>query len=469
MAFGALLAVLIAQSFGKSTQTDAFFAAYGVYTVGLVFSGTFRLTAVSRLVQADGPEVSTQLLVAVALLALVAAVPMVVLAGPVAHALVANDPDGVAGTALRVLWVALAGQLGAAMLATMLTVRGAFTALGIVTLLMGFVTIGTFFVVRGPAGIQAASVGLAAGAVWLSGSSWLVLRHTGWRAARPSSVLLRGTLWETRRLGYASLTFIGTNLAYVVSLAIVTRHGEGEGTLYSYAYVLAGMLVAITANVSAMVRSPSLVASPDRTRETAAVGVWSLRFTVVVGVPALGLALIAGPPLIGAALGSGFSHDDIRAILVMLPCFIGWVLASASGIFAIVELLARDDLRRLGWLALAQVVGAGVLGVVGGVVAGGPGVAVALSVVALAVAFTQMEWAFGERSGAAGLRMLRDLSRGAVVFVVSFGPPALLLWLGGTSYADYAVATLLAIILVVPVSLRLWPQEAGSIVGLLRR
>lgn len=469
MGFGALLALIIAQSFGKSAKTDAFFAAYGLYSVGQVFGSTFRLTAVSPLVRATGPQVATRLLGAVALLCLGVALPMIVLAGPVGHLLVDQDPTGVAATSLRILWVALAGQLIGAMLATLLTVRGSFTALGLITLVTGLVTTATFLLTRHALGIDAAPVGLAAGGLWISGASLAVLWRSGWRPSALTPDLLRGTLGEARRLGYASTTFIGTNLAYVVTLAIVARIGPGEATLYSYAFVLTVVLVSLTANVSAMVRSPSLVASEHRTSETEAVGRWSLRMTIAVGGPALGFAVLLGPPLIGSALGSGFSDRDVRSILVLLPCLGGWALASAAGIFAVVELLAREELRRLAVLAVAQLVGVLLLGIAGSAIAGMAGVAVALSVVALAVTFTQQRWAFGERIVASARRFGWDAAKEAGVLVCSFGPSALMLWLLDASAVGYVLAAGLAIVLVIPLSARLWPSEVGSLSTVFRR
>jgi len=469
MGFGAILALVIAQSFGKSSRTDAFFAAYGLYSVGLVFSGTFRLTAVSPLVRATGPDMATRLLGAVALLVLACALPMVLLASPVGALLAASDPTGVAATSLRILWIALAGQLLGAMLATILTVRGSFTALGLITLLSGLVMCGVFVVARGTLGIDAAAVGIAAGGLWISGVSVAVLYRSGWRPAQIDGSLLRGTMGETRRLAYTSLTFVGISLSYVVSLALVARQGEGEATLYSYAYVLAAILVALTANVSAMIRSPSLVASESRTAETAAVGAWSLRMTIVIGGPALGLAALVGPPMIGVALGSGFTTKDVTSILVALVCFVGWTLASASGIFAIVELLAREDLRRLGLLAAAQVGAVAALGALAGAIAGMPGIAAALSIVAAAVTLTQLHWAFGERIGAAMRRVGADLGREAVVIVLGFGPPTLLLWALDASTVGYAAAGVLAVLLVVPLSVKTWPAEIGALLCVLRR
>ena len=91
MLFGGILGVLIARRFGKNEDTDAFFAAYGVYSVALTFGGTFRLTAVPRLVGDDDGRRSARMLSAVSLMALALAIPMVLLADPFS-ALIVEDP-----------------------------------------------------------------------------------------------------------------------------------------------------------------------------------------------------------------------------------------------------------------------------------------------------------------------------------------------------------------------------------------
>jgi hypothetical protein len=469
MAFGGLLALLVAQSFGKSTETDAFFAAYGLYSVGLVFAQTFRLTAVSRVVHEYGRQTDTTLLGAVALMTLLAAVPMVILAGPVADALVASDPTDAGPTALRILWLALAGQLMAAMLATVLAVRGAFTAIGLATLVTGLVSIIVFVAFRGPLGIQAAAVALAAGAAWLASASLTVLWHSGWRAAPPSARLARAMAREAGRLMFASATFIGTNMAYVVSLAWAARQGHGEATLFSYAYVLAAMLVAITANVPAMVRSPSLVASIDRTEGAVAVGETSFRFTVVLGGAGLALVLLIGPPLMRIALGSGYSEHDVWSIVITAACLAGWVLGSAAGMFAVVELLARGQVRALAALACAQVAGVAALGWAGGVVAGISGIAVGLSLSSVLVAGAQLALAFGDRWSSTAARMARDCVREAGALVPACVPSAAVLVAADGSTLAVLLAGLCAVLLL-PVATRLaWPAESRVLAGVVRR
>ena len=468
MLLGGVLALLVAQLFGKDARTDAFFAAYGVYAVGLMFSQTFRLTAVARLVGAGGSEAITRLLGAVALITLAAAVPMVVLAGPLGTVLVDARAD-VAASALRILWIALAGQLLAAMLATVLVVRGAFTIIGVATLLAGFISIGLFVALEGPLGIDAAATGLAASALWLSAAFAVRLLRTGWRPAAPDGRALRAICSEAGRLGFASAIFVAMNLMFVICMALAARLGEGEATLFSYGYVLAVMLVGVTVNVSGAVRSPSVIAGREQASDVAAVGVWCFRFTVALCGPVLAMAMLVGGPLIGFALGSSFSDADSDAILLTLLCLVGWILASAAAMFAIVELLARGALRRLALLGAAQVAALLALAYAGSRVAGIEGLAIALSVASLGAAAVLMRWAFADGWRSSAAEMARAAGREVVVVAVAFGPPALLLLALPESTAATAGAAALAALLVAIASHRAWPRESRAVADLLRR
>lgn len=469
MVLGGVLALLVAQLFGKNADTDAFFAAYGVYAVGLTFAQTFRLTAISRLVHSDDPEPVTRLLGAVALIAAGLALPMVALAEPVGRLLVAHDPNGIAPTALRLLWIALAGQLTAAMLAAVLAVEGAFAAIGVVSLLAGFVSVGTFVAVEGATGVPGAAVGLAVSAVAMAAAYAGVLLRRGWRPARPTGARVRAMVAEAGYLAFSSATFVGANLSYVVCVAFATRQGNGQATLFAYAFVIAAVLVGLTANVSAMVRSPAVVASADSAAAAAEVGVRSFRFTLVLIGPVVAMALLVGQPLIRVALGSGFSAGDADTILVTLACSLGWVLGSAAGIFAVVELLARRELRRLALLAAAQVLATAGLAAAGGALAGIAGIAFGMSLAQLGAAAVQLRWAFGAAWSDAALRMARATGRELTAVAAAFAAPAALLLLLGSGAATAVAAALLAGVLVAIASRLAWPDETRTLLRLVPR
>jgi len=469
MLLGGVLALLVAQLFGKNAETDAFFAAYGCYAVGLTFAQTFRLTAVSRLVHSESDETITRLVAAVALIATGLGLPMVALAHPVGHLLVPADPTGVAATTLRILWIALAGQLMAAMLAAVLAVEGGFVAIGTVSLLAGFVSVGTFLAVEGALGVAAAAVGLAVSSASMAAAYAAVLRRLGRRLVRLSWAVGRRAVADAGYLTFGSATFIGTNLSYVVCVAFATRQGSGEATLFAYAFVIAVMLVGLTANVSAMVRSPGVVASADSAAAAAQVGVDSFRFALVLIGPAIAMILLIGGPVIGVVLGPSFDTADVHAIQLTLVCSLGWVLGSAASIFAIVELLARGALRRLGLLAAAQVLATAVLAAAGKALAGIEGIALAMSLAQLGAAVVQLRWAFGSAWTKAALRMVQATGRELATIVAAFALPTALVLLAGQGAAVTVAAALLAATLVVPASRVAWPHEMRALLRLVPR
>lgn len=469
MVLGAVLALLVAQRFGKTGETDAFFAAYAFYGVGITLVPAFRLTAIAPLVADRTNAAGTRMLGAVAVITLVMAIPMVVFAGTVGTALVESDPTGIAADTLRILWLTLAGQMFAAMLAALLAVRGAFVVIGVASLLAGVVSVSAFLLVAPALGILAAAVGLAASAGWLTACSLVAVLRTGWRPAHIDLAAVHGMFAEAGRLAYASATFFGATLLYLLSIAIAARLGEGEATLFAYAFMIANMLVGVTSNVTAMVRSPALLESDERSADVAAAGVWSFRFTVVLVGPVLAMTVLVGGPLIGFALGSGYDDADVNNILVTVAVLSGWILASAAAIFAVVELLARGELRRLLALTVAQVVALTLMALAGAAWIGIEGIAAASSIALTATAVVLLAWAFGESWRGLVGEMARATGRELVVLASSFGPAAaLLLTLGATTGTRLAAAALAAV-LVAAASYFAWPREAAAVLALVHR
>ena len=467
MLFGGLLALLIAQLFGKTIETDAFFAAYGLYSLGITFTQSFRLTAVSRLVASDDSDTITRMLGAVLVLALALALPMVAFADALGDLLVDSDPTGVAADSLRILWAALVGQLLAAMLATVLAVRGRFKAIGVSTLLVGLISVGTFVVAEPGLGIQAAPVGLAVGGIWLTVVLGGIVARSGWRPRVPGAAAIRAMLAEAGRLAFASLFFLGASLVYVIGIGLAARQGPGEATLFAYAYVLAVILVGLTANVSGMVHSPAVVASASRTADAAEVGLSSFRFTVVLVGPVLALAFLVGKPIIGFVLGSDFAGSSASTMLVTLACLVGWILGTAAGLFAVIELLARGELIRLALLAGVQVVAVAALAVAGAELAGIEGIATAISLVTLAAAWVLLRWAFGRDGLRVAAEMTRAAGRQLLALGVAVAPAAAIVVAFGDSAPAMVGAALLALALITVASAKVWPRETRALRQLL--
>src|SRR4051794_17608084 len=129
----AALAILV--TFGKGADTDAVFAAYGVYGILVVMCQTLRLTVVARIVESPSPHAAFDRFLGAGLSLLVVAGVVQVLFGDALARLLTGDLGAhavsVARWTLAILWVAVVGQFIAALGAALLGVRGEFKYVGL--------------------------------------------------------------------------------------------------------------------------------------------------------------------------------------------------------------------------------------------------------------------------------------------------------------------------------------------------
>jgi O-antigen/teichoic acid export membrane protein len=466
MVFGGLLAVLIARSFGKTRETDAFFAAYAVYALGQVFASSLRLSVIPELVDDPDRVKVGRTLVAATIVAGILAAPLVVMAGPVADLLVGQDPGGVATFALRALWFAMAAQIVTSVLLAALSVERSYGAIAFVTGSAGIVSTGLFLVLERSLGVDAASVALAAAGSYMAIvafvftrrrgiSSRLTRADDGWHPVREAGLLL-----------WSSAAFFGPALAYLFAIAIAARQNQGDATVLSYAYVLASVLVAVTSYVLASLRSPHITANEERVLAALDATRIAVRVTVAFVTPLVFGLCVLGSPLLHLVLGSGFSDDDVRGILATLVALSGWMLATALGIFPTVELLARPARGTLAVLAGILTITTTALAMAGYAVAGTVGIASALSLAALLVAGFQVAAAFPGSARALLAEVLGWCGREAVIVAAAL-TPLLIAAAANASSNLVRFAALSAVGIMVALSAVSWPDERRLVLGVL--
>jgi peptidoglycan biosynthesis protein MviN/MurJ (putative lipid II flippase) len=469
MALGGVLALLIAHFFGRSARTDAFFAAYGLYSVALVFSQAFRLTALPRLVEDRDDLVSNRLLAGVAVVIVLAAVPMVLLAGSFAELLADGDPTGEATDSLRALWPALGGQLLIGLLAALLLVRGRFGVIGLGYVASGLTSIAVFLALEGALALQAVSVALGVSSISLAVLFFVALARAGWRL-RPQAYRRVGEATvEAGRLMVASASFAAANIGYVICVAVASRAGEGEATLYAYAYFSAALLVATTAVSAAMVRAPQILAGAEAAGEAARSTVSTYRFTVILIAPVLALALVVGRPVLGFLLGADFEGEDAQRLVITLVCLVGWVLGSAAGLYAVVHLLANGRAPALAAIAVAQTVLLVGLAIAGNELAGIEGIAIGQSLSLLLGTVAQLRLAFPREWNEVLLELGGATARGAAMIAVAAGPGLLLYEAAGPGTGETLIAAVVCCALVLGAALAAFPRELRAMGSMLRR
>jgi peptidoglycan biosynthesis protein MviN/MurJ (putative lipid II flippase) len=457
MLSGVLLAVLVVRKFGQTPTTDGLFAAYAVYTLLLVFAQTLRTSIVPRL--GEGDELLPALerhAGAVLLVAALSALPLLLLAGPLAEALtgsLAAEATDAAETALRILWIAAAAQLVAGLASAALAVRGRVVLPGAAYLTGGLVACAFLLVFSDSLGGEALPWGLALGSAISAAIVSIRLATLGdrirVRRIRTNRAAARAA-W-TMLLG-AVASLIG-QAGYAVSLAYAARIGEGAVTLYSYAFFASMLVMGATAIPAGMVLVAPLSQTWERRTELLErplIEVTRTGLTLVAPLPAL--AIVAGPDVVQAVLGDAISRGDAETIVYVTLALCGVVVGSLLGTVPMIAAFAAHRYRGVAIAALSALA-----------------VQVVLSLIAVA---TDELVVLGVMTSIAGLEFLA-----AVVYVVYGREAGSVLARMGIEVARVLVATVLAFAPAViaagagagiGVGLVLWVAGCALLAGILR-
>lgn len=427
MVMGGVMALLITQYFGKGAGTDAFFTAYGFYVIAIAFAQTLRLTALPRLMGDVTGEQEGRLLAATGAMALLAAVPMLIFAGPLGGLIAAGDPTGVAAETLRLLWPALACHLIAGVLVPMLTLRSIYTPVGLALMLASGVSVVAFVLLQPELGIKAVPTSLGLSAALLVVSLALTLHGDGWRPRFDAFADVGRMARDCADLTVASASFLIVNVGYLICLAVANHGEQGEATIYAYAFFAAAFLVATTAIPSALVRAPGLLDESGGRGVTANDVVGDFRVALMLVIPAFGLAALIAQPAVDLVAGEFFGSDDATKLTFTLMALAPWVLASIAGVLVVIDLLNRGRAKTLAWIALAQAVALVPLAIIGRELLGIAGIALAQALTMSVATGVQLRSAFGDARPSAARRLSALALEGFTIALVAFGPAAALI------------------------------------------
>ena len=439
----AVLGVILARKFGHGVKTDGFFAAYGVYLALVLVAGSLRVLVLPRFVNARsedrlGAEVGTW---AAALALPLAAVTVLAIAWPhgIASALTSN-PDAQDQAAQLLPWIVpsavmqIYGGLVASALAALDDYQWAafgfaFGSVAGVVLTLALVDHGVVSFGWGLALNGLLSLGIPLAPLLARGAVGRPDRRFGGRLLE----LCEGV----------ALPFALQGL-YLVGYRFASGLGPGRATTFSYAYLIASFLVAITASSVALVTTVPFAregSSPPRVaRHVVAISWLSLAFVAAAaGVFALVSEEVVRR-ILGSSYGGGTGTELGRLVLYLAP----WMVVSVAVTVTYPLVFVRGRARWLPPIAGAALLAQVLLAWLGRGAFGLGGVAAALAVTtALALGALLM------RLGALG-RVVRGLAVAAAVCggvgALAFGLPKLLVG----PYAA-AVAGLLAYAVVLAV------------------
>jgi hypothetical protein len=433
--FAAVVGVVIAHEFGRTEETDGFFAAYGVYIVVVLASQAIRVAVLPSLARAREERRLAGAVAGFGTALVVVSLPLLFVgvggAGAIADLLTGSGSAAarnVCADALRWLVPAAIAHLFAGLAASGLAALDdyATAALGYA---LGSTAALTMILTRvDDDGLAALWWGVALnGAISLAvpvvGLAWRALRaRMPAGAVRPTGSPLRS------RLGIfatAAALPIALQLLYVICLPFAGHVEPGAVTSFGYAYLAAASLVSITAF------SIGLVSSVPLTRIGLGEGAVARHVTssawvalTLIGA-AVGAFAVAGGAILeqvlGGAYGGDVGEEVSRLIVVLSP----WMVVSVGVNVSFPLAFVAERLRALpviGAVALAAQV---VLAWIGAELFELDGLAVALAL-STGVVFVALLRVLGALD--AGLRgVARAAAVVAALTAVAFLPGGLLL------------------------------------------
>lgn len=361
--FAAIVGVLIAREFGRTDETDGFFAAYGVFIVVTLAAQSIRIAVLPALARAREERRLAGTVAGFATALTVVAVPLLVLgevaAEPIADLLTGSgsqEAQDACAEALRWMIPAAVAHLYAGLAASGLAALDNYA-----TAALGYAAgsaAGLALIVNqvDEQGIVAVSWGMA-----LNGAIALLVPTVGlaWRAAharmpagavRPAGAPIASRL---RVFAIAAALPIALQLLYVVCLPFAGTLGPGAVTSFGYAYLAAASMVTVTAF------SIGLVSSVPLTRiglGEGAVGRHVTAASWIALVPigaAVGAFAVAGGPIVEQVLGGAYGGDVgdevSRLVLVLTP----WMVVSVGVNVTFPLAFVADRLRALPWIGAA--------------------------------------------------------------------------------------------------------------------
>ncbi len=364
--FAAVIGVVIAREFGRTDETDGFFAAYGVFVVIITASQAIRVAVLPPLARAreEGRLAGTTAGFATALAVIGTPLVLVALfaADPLAAVLTGGGTEAAQDACAEALaWIVPASvcHLFVGLCASALAALDDYAtpALGYAVASAAGLTL---IVARvDEDGIAAVSWGMAlSAAVALA----IPLAMLAWRAGRtsmPASAARPTGSPLHRRLGLfvaAAAIPLALQLAYVVSLPFAGRLGSGAVTSFGYAYLAATTLVGVTAFSIGLVSSvPLSRIGLDREATTRHVvaAVWVA--LAIIGA-AVGVLAFAGADLVEAVLGDAYGDDVGEEVAGLIVLFSAWMVVAVGVNVTFPLTFVARRFRALPWIGLAALV-----------------------------------------------------------------------------------------------------------------
>jgi hypothetical protein len=359
----ALAGVVIGREFGRTDETDGFFAAYGVFIVLSLAAQAVRIAVLPALTRARGERRLAGEIAGFALALGVVALPLVLVAElaahPIANLLTGGGPEvaqNTAADALRWMVPAACAHLFAGLAASGLAAMDDY-----VTAAFGYAAGSLVGLALILARIEPDGIIAGAWAMALNGTAALAVPLTGLTVralrTRMPAVAVRptGPPLQSRLTGFAAAAAlpIALQMLYVVCVPFAGRIDIGSVTSFGYAYLAAASLVTITAFSLGLVTAVPVARAGLEPAAAARHLVSASWIALALIGAAAGVFAVAGAGLVEAVLGNAYGGDVGQEVGRVVAVLSPWMVASVGVNVAFPLLFVVGRLRRLPWIGAA--------------------------------------------------------------------------------------------------------------------
>jgi peptidoglycan biosynthesis protein MviN/MurJ (putative lipid II flippase) len=437
-------ALLYLSEFGVTERTDAFFAAFALYTVFGIFTQAIRVTSVPLLV---GPRRMSRrdFGLALALIALPAAIACGPLAGPLAQGLAPGVDEAARSLTqdgVRILGGAMILQLAAAGIATVLGTWDRFDHIAggyIVGAMAGLVT---YLVLVGTAEELTLAWSMLAMAVVTCGWMAVGLRRPAEPDLEEGRASARRLLAEAGGVLARTLVYFVINGLYLITLAWMSAQDAGDASVLSYAYLYVSYLVAGTSVSVGISRVPEMTrgAQSDWREVVADTVPHGFRYAMLVAAPAVAALVAAGATLIGELFPDSLPPGDVATLRGFAALLAPWLVAALLVNFLLPALFALRRAGLVNWLALPLIALHVAATFVGERLFGVEGIVGAMWVAPTAYAVVLLAVAPGARTAQTTRALIRDAGGFLLLAAGAFGTGAAVSLLAPAGVARALVA-----------------------------
>jgi peptidoglycan biosynthesis protein MviN/MurJ (putative lipid II flippase) len=332
---GAVQGLLIIRFFGKTSETDAFFIAFTIYSVFVLFFSTFRLTLISKISENGNEAIEISFMriqSSLRMFILFLAGALILSSGLLAY-LAGYKLDPATRTSAKWMLMAfipaifLQGEawLLAAFWNTLerLEITAIASSAGSLNGLIFFIALSK------PMGIKSVIVGAL-----INSTTFLLIQLYYYLKSKYRLQIFSRRVYDFSLLTgairtsiYGASMYLAMLLNVIIGQSLASSFAAGSVTLYAYAFHILNLLLIVVSSSIAIALTPKISKSAQMDiTQVKSLLVSGFKYNFIIMLPLITTLIFFREQILGLIFGGAWKPEDITTLGVLITFQTGWVL-----------------------------------------------------------------------------------------------------------------------------------------------